>query len=78
MLLLLQVSYAEIGSKTLSFQVYDFDRFSKHDHIGQVKVVMNSVDLGRVVEEWKDICVPDSDSEKVRNLVFLVVEEENE
>ncbi|PVD28805.1 hypothetical protein C0Q70_11400, partial [Pomacea canaliculata] len=27
--------YAEIGSKTLVFAVYDFDRFSKHDQIGQ-------------------------------------------
>jgi len=59
-----KVSYAEVGSKTLMFQVYDFDRFSKHDHIGQVKVPLNSVDLGRILEEWRDIDKPDSDSEK--------------
>ena len=60
-----QVPYAEVGSKTLTFAVYDFDRFSKHDQIGQVLVPLNTVDLGRVVEEWRDVTAPDSDSEKV-------------
>ena len=60
-----QVPYAEIGSKTLVFDVFDFDRFSKHDQIGAVLVPLNSVDLGRVVEEWRDLVSPESD-EKVR------------
>jgi len=47
------------------FNIYDFDRFSKHDHIGQLKVPLNSVDLGRVVEEWRDIQPPDSSDDKV-------------
>lgn len=59
-----KVPYAEIGSKTLVFAVYDFDRFSKHDQIGQVLVPLNSVDLGRVVEEWRDLTSPESE-EKV-------------
>ena len=63
---LLQVPFAEIGAKVLTFAIYDFDRFSKHDQIGQVKVPLNSVDLGRVVEEWRDLTSPESDSEKVR------------
>ena len=53
------VPYAEIGSKTLVFAIYDFDRFSKHDQIGQVQVPLNSVDLGRVVEEWRDLTSPE-------------------
>ncbi len=57
--------FAEVGSKTLVFAIYDFDRFSKHDQIGQVQVPLNSVDLGRVVEEWRDLTAPDSDNEKV-------------
>ena len=60
-----QVPFAEIGAKVLTFAIYDFDRFSKHDQIGQVKVPLNSVDLGRVVEEWRDLTSPESDSEKV-------------
>jgi len=59
-----KVPYAEIGSKTLVFAIYDFDRFSKHDQIGQVQVPLNSVDLGRVVEEWRDLTSPESE-EKV-------------
>ncbi|KAK7494505.1 hypothetical protein BaRGS_00014158 [Batillaria attramentaria] len=60
--------YAEIGSKTLTFAVYDFDRFSKHDQIGQVQVPLNSIDLGRVIEEWRDLASPDSESEKENKL----------
>ncbi|XP_041352142.1 synaptotagmin-1-like isoform X1 [Gigantopelta aegis] len=63
-----KVPYAEVGSKTLTFAVYDFDRFSKHDQIGQVLVPLNTVDLGRVVEEWRDVTAPDSDSEKENKL----------
>lgn len=35
--------------------VYDFDRFSKHDVIGEYKVAMNTVDFGHVTEEWRDL-----------------------
>nr|ABR68850.1 synaptotagmin [Platynereis dumerilii] len=64
------VPYAEIGSKTLVFAIYDFDRFSKHDQIGQVQVPLNSVDLGRVVEEWRDLSSPENDSEKLGDICF--------
>ena len=62
---MLQVPYAEMAAKTLVFAIYDFDRFSKHDQIGQVHVPLNSVDLGRVIEEWRDITSPDNEAEKV-------------
>jgi len=64
-----QVPYAEIGSKTLVFDIFDFDRFSKHDQIGAVHVPLNSVDLGRVVEEWRDLVSPEND-EKVHKKFF--------
>ncbi|NP_001191553.1 synaptotagmin-1 isoform 1 [Aplysia californica] len=63
-----KVPYAEVGSKILTFAVYDFDRFSKHDQIGQVQVPLNSIDLGRVVEDWKDLQSPDTESEKENKL----------
>ena len=46
----IEVPYAEIGGKTLVLAVYDFDRFSKHDVIGEARIPMNSVDLGHVFE----------------------------
>ncbi|XP_063768088.1 synaptotagmin-2-like isoform X1 [Eleginops maclovinus] len=50
-----KVPYEELGGKTLSMSVYDYDRFSKHDVIGEVKIAMNTIDLGRPIEEWKDL-----------------------
>lgn len=50
-----QVPYEELGGKTLMMSVYDYDRFSKHDVIGEVKIPMNTIDLGRPIEEWRDL-----------------------
>lgn len=36
-------------------QVFDFDRFSKHDMIGEIKIPMNSVDLGQPMQQWRDL-----------------------
>jgi synaptotagmin-1 len=58
-----KVPFNEIGSKTLVFSIYDFDRFSKHDQIGQVLLPLGKIDLGQVLEEWKDISPPPDDKE---------------
>uniref|UniRef100_A0A8C6SY15 Synaptotagmin Va n=1 Tax=Neogobius melanostomus TaxID=47308 RepID=A0A8C6SY15_9GOBI len=50
-----KVPYSELGGQTLVMQVYDFDRFGKHDLIGDIKIVMNTVDLGQPIQEWKDL-----------------------
>nr|WDE41110.1 synaptotagmin 1 [Schizocardium californicum] len=50
-----KVPYSDVGGKILTFAIYDFDRFSRHDIIGEVKVPLSSVDLGRVIEEWRDL-----------------------
>lgn len=64
--LFLQVPYQELGGKTLVMAIYDFDRFSKHDIIGEVKVPMNTVDLGQPIEEWRDL--QSGEKEEVRAL----------
>ena len=58
--------YGEIGGKTLAFAVYDFDRFSRHDQIGEVQIPLNTVDLGKVIREIKDISPPPGEREAVR------------
>uniref|UniRef100_A0A4W5PEN0 Synaptotagmin n=1 Tax=Hucho hucho TaxID=62062 RepID=A0A4W5PEN0_9TELE len=50
-----KLPYAELGGKTLVMSVFDYDRFSKHDIIGEVKIPMNTIDLGQPIEEWKDL-----------------------
>ncbi|GAB6026379.1 Arf guanine nucleotide exchange factor syt1 [Chamberlinius hualienensis] len=50
-----KVPYTDIIAKTLIFAVFDFDRFSKHDQIGEVKVALNQVDLAQTLEEWRDL-----------------------
>lgn len=36
-------------------QVFDFDRFGKHDKIGEIMIPMNTIDLGQPIHEWKDL-----------------------
>lgn len=67
-----KIPYSEIGGKTLVMAVYDFDRFSKHDIIGEIRIPMNTVDLGQVVEEWRDLVPADDDkaNERLGDLCF--------
>uniref|UniRef100_A0A8C6SRE6 Synaptotagmin n=1 Tax=Neogobius melanostomus TaxID=47308 RepID=A0A8C6SRE6_9GOBI len=49
------VPYSELGGKTLVMTVYDFDRFSKHDAIGDIKIPMSSIDFSQSLQEWRDL-----------------------
>lgn len=48
--------------------VYDFDRFSKHDVIGEVKIPMNTLDLAQPIEQWRDL--DSAEKEEVKLLFF--------
>ncbi|XP_056130008.1 synaptotagmin-2-like [Lampris incognitus] len=50
-----KIPFQEMGGKTLVMSVYDFDRFSKHDIIGEIKFPMNTLDLAKPIEEWRDL-----------------------
>ncbi|XP_045927342.1 synaptotagmin Va isoform X2 [Micropterus dolomieu] len=50
-----KIPYSELGGQTLVLQVFDFDRFGKHDVIGEIKIPMNSIDLAQPIHEWKDL-----------------------
>ncbi|XP_065511424.1 synaptotagmin-3 [Caloenas nicobarica] len=51
------VPFAELPSRRLHFSVYDFDRFSRHDLIGQVVLdnLLEAVERGPDVPIWRDI-----------------------
>lgn len=51
----LQVTYAELNTKTLVMSVYDYDRFSRHDEIGQVSLPISSLDLSQTQEHWSQL-----------------------
>ncbi len=68
LLCVLQVLYTELGGKTLVMTVYDFDRFSKHDAIGAVKIPMSSVDFSQSLQEWRDL--QKAEKEEVQELNF--------
>ncbi|KAF3846996.1 hypothetical protein F7725_004074, partial [Dissostichus mawsoni] len=44
-----------VFNETFTFKVFDFDRFGKHDVIGEIKIAMNSIDLAQPIQEWKDL-----------------------
>nr|XP_046206197.1 synaptotagmin-1-like [Oncorhynchus gorbuscha] len=50
-----KVPYSELGGRTLVMTVYDFDRFSKHDAIGALRVPMSSLDFSQMTQEWREL-----------------------
>merc|ERR1711899_363097 len=65
-----QVPYSETFDKTLVFSCFDYDRFSKHDQIGEVKVPLCMVDLAQTIEEWKDLCSVKVDDQYLGDICF--------
>lgn len=48
------------------FAIFDFDRFSKHDQIGEVKIPLNTVDLAQTIEEWRDLTSVEGEQGQVK------------
>lgn len=59
--------YADAMNKTLVFAIFDFDRFSKHDQIGEVKVPLCQVDLAQTIEEWRELQSVEGEGGQVRS-----------
>lgn len=64
------VPYAEAMNKTLVFAIFDFDRFSKHDQIGEVRVPLCQVDLAQTIEEWKELQSVEGEGGQVSYTLF--------
>ena len=49
------MSASASASKTLVMQVFDWDRFSKNDPMGEVKLQLGYFDLSRSITEWRQL-----------------------
>ncbi|CAL1592022.1 unnamed protein product [Knipowitschia caucasica] len=61
-----QVSKAALSKSTVVMQVYDFNRFSKHNIIGEVRLQLENFDWNHVMEEWQDLSEPSRHEEENR------------
>uniref|UniRef100_A0A8D2KTM8 Synaptotagmin 8 n=1 Tax=Varanus komodoensis TaxID=61221 RepID=A0A8D2KTM8_VARKO len=50
-----QIPQAEVAEASLVMQVYDFNRFAKHDIIGEMRLPLGEVDLQHVMEQWHEL-----------------------
>uniref|UniRef100_A0A667YEE8 Synaptotagmin 9 n=1 Tax=Myripristis murdjan TaxID=586833 RepID=A0A667YEE8_9TELE len=69
---LFPVAYSELPTRKLHFSVYDFDRFSHHDIIGQVVVdnFLDLVDFPRETKLCREIQYVSSDNVDLGDLMF--------
>lgn len=49
------VAFDEVKDKLLVFHIYDYDKFSRHNVIGEVQVDLGKVEISNSVEMWCDI-----------------------
>ncbi|XP_037369227.1 synaptotagmin-10 [Talpa occidentalis] len=66
------VPYGELGARKLHFSVYDFDRFSRHDMIGEVILdnLFEASDLSREASVWREILCATTESVDLGEIMF--------
>ncbi|XP_068908094.1 synaptotagmin 1 isoform X2 [Tenebrio molitor] len=64
------IPYADAMNKTLVFAIFDFDRFSKHDQIGEVKVPLCQIDLAQTIEEWRELQSVEGEGGQLGDICF--------
>ncbi|XP_026858045.1 synaptotagmin-10 isoform X4 [Electrophorus electricus] len=71
-LFLFPVEYEQLCNRKLHFSVYDFDRFTSHDMIGEVVVdnLFELSDLSREAVVWKDILVSTTESVDLGEIMY--------
>ncbi|KAM3838671.1 synaptotagmin-6 isoform 2-T2 [Vipera latastei] len=66
------VPYEELANRKLHLSVFDFDRFSRHDMIGEVILenLFEASDLSRETSIWKDIQYATTESVDLGEIMF--------
>ncbi|XP_061696625.1 synaptotagmin VIII [Syngnathoides biaculeatus] len=66
-----QISKATLLKSTAVLRVFDFDRFSRHDIIGELRLQLGEVDWNHVIEERRDLREPaDTEEENLGEICF--------
>lgn len=66
-----KIPKAELEDCTAVMQVFDFNKFSKHNIIGEIRLRLNTVDWNHVIEEWQDLAEPSKiDDENLGDICF--------
>merc|ERR1719323_2238247 len=52
--------------------IFDYDRFSKHDQIGEVKLPLCQMDLAQTINEWRDVQSNKEDDQYLGDICFSV------
>ncbi|VDM74803.1 unnamed protein product [Strongylus vulgaris] len=60
---LFTLPFNELQSKTLMLTVYDYDRLSKDDKMGQLSIPLESIDFGTTTEICRYLCKPENDDD---------------
>lgn len=53
-----QITKVSLLESTVVMQVFDFNRFSKHNIIGEIRLQLENFDWNHVIEEWQDLGEP--------------------
>ncbi|XP_038136393.1 synaptotagmin VIII [Cyprinodon tularosa] len=53
-----KLSKSSLQKSTVVMKVFDFNRFTKHGLIGELRVQLCSIDWNHVIEEWQDLAKP--------------------
>lgn len=64
------VSHEELQSKSLLLQVFDYDRFSRNDVIGEVRMSMDEFDVTSSIEVWGEITKNKKPPEEVQEVLL--------
>ncbi|XP_036616597.1 synaptotagmin-10 [Trichosurus vulpecula] len=66
------VAYDQLSNRKLHFSIYDFDRFSRHDMIGEVILdnFFEVSDLSKETTVWKDIHCATTESIELGEIMF--------
>ncbi|XP_022112239.1 synaptotagmin-6-like [Acanthaster planci] len=64
------MTFEETQAKTLRMNVYDFDKFSRHDAIGEVSITLADLDVSREVDVWSDLEDPQARHGSLGDLLF--------